>query len=114
MAKDITYYFKRQSRCEFDLSKIPPSISHTTIKAVQNEVNGVIVNPQQDDGGASSTNGGKRGVYLKLSGKEKALVGEYAYNHGVATAMQHFKSTGQLKSPMFVAGEMLTLGNMKT
>ena len=26
-------------------------------------------------------------TYLKLSGKEKALVGEYAYNHGVATAI---------------------------
>jgi len=74
MAKDITYYFKRQSRCEFDLSKILPSISHATIKAIQNEVNGVIANPWQDDGGDSSTNGGKRGVYLKLSGKKRGVL----------------------------------------
>ena len=75
MAKDITYYFKCQSRCEFDLSKIPPSISHATIKTVQNEVNG------------------KRGVYLKLSGKEKALVGstliitEWLLQYNISTAL---------------------------
>ena len=95
MAKDITYYFKRQSKCDFDLSKLPPSISQATIKAVRKEVN-EIVNPRGDgseDGEAS--NGSKRGFYIKISGKEKAIVGEYAYNHGVAAAMRHFKETGE-------------------
>ena len=90
MAKDITYNFKRQPRCKFDCLKY--HISHATIKAVQNEVNGVVANSRQNDGGALSTNGGKRGVYLKLSGKEKALVGEYTYNHGVATAIRALDS----------------------
>ena len=90
MAKGFTYYSKRQPRCEFDLSKILPSISHATINAVQNEVNGIIANPRQDDGGALSTNGGKGGVYLKLSGKEKALVGECSYNHGNTTFQEHW------------------------
>ena len=52
----------------------------------------------QGDGGVSSTNGSKRGFYIKTSGKEK---GEYTYNHGMATTIRHFKKTGQFDNPVF-------------
>jgi len=87
MAKDITFYFKRKPKCEFDLSKILPSISHATIKAVQNKVNAVAI-PDRDDGSGLSTSGeasstkSKRGVYIKVSGEEKAVIGKYAHDYG--------------------------------
>jgi len=80
------------------LSKIPPSISHATIKAVQNEVNAVVI-PERDDGGGLSTSGeasstkSKRGVNIKVSGEEKAVIGKYAHDHGVAVAKGHFKDS---------------------
>jgi len=83
-------YFKRKPKCEFDLSKIPPSISHATIKAV-------VVIPERGDGGGLSNSGetsltkSKRGVYIKVSGEEKAVIGKYAHDHGVAAAIRHFK-----------------------
>ena len=35
--------------------------------------------------------GKTRGEYIKLTDKEKAIVGEYAAKHGIAAAMRYFK-----------------------
>jgi len=54
------------------------------------------VNSQGDgskNGGAS--NGSKRGVYIKILGTDKAMIGEYTHNHRVVAAIQHFKQIGQ-------------------
>ena len=63
----ITYYFKHQPRCDFDLSKVPPCISHATIKAVQKEVNAIV--SSQGDGsvedGRVSLTKNKKGFLLK-------------------------------------------------
>jgi len=40
LAKDITYYFKRCLK--FDISKLSPDISESTIVAMENEVNTMI------------------------------------------------------------------------
>ena len=86
MAKDLTYYFKPKPKCNFDLSKLSRSVSQATIKAIQKEVDRVV-SSDREDGAASN---GKRGVYLKILGTDKAMIGEYANNHGVAAAIRHF------------------------
>ena len=40
MAKDITYYFKQCSK--FDISKLLPDVSQSTIVAMENEVKAVV------------------------------------------------------------------------
>ena len=47
---------------------------------------------------SSPAAGNKRGAYLKISAKNKAMIGEYASKNGVAAAIHHFKQTGQFLS----------------
>ena len=93
MAKDLTYYFKPIPKCDFDLSKLLRSIPQATIKAVQKEVDGVASSGREN----SAASNGKRGVCMKISGTDKAMIGEYANNHGVTATIRHFKQTGQFR-----------------
>jgi len=93
MAKDLAYYFKPIPKCDFDLSKLPRSIPQATIKAVQKEADGVASSGREN----SAASNGKRGVYMKISETNKAMIGECANNHGVAATIRHFKQTGQFR-----------------
>ena len=48
MAKDLIYYFKQHSndKLSFDLTKLPPDISNSTIVAVESELKSVV-NPNE-------------------------------------------------------------------
>ena len=97
MTKDITYYFKGCSK--FDVSKLPPDISQSTIVAVENEVKAVVCSDKA--GSTCETTpaaANRRGAYLKISAKDRAVIGEYASKNGVAAAIRHFKKTGRFLS----------------
>ena len=97
MAKDITYYFKRCSK--FDVSKLLPDISQSTIVAVENEVKAVVCsNESVTTSETTPAAANRRGAYLKISAKDKAVIGEYASKNGVAAAIRHFKKTERFLS----------------
>ena len=56
----------------------------STVKAVENELKSVAAT-------FSPAASNKRGAYLKISAKDKAIIGEYASKNGVAAAIRRFK-----------------------
>ena len=95
MAEDITHYFKQVSK--FDVSKLPLDILQSTVNAVENELKSMEITSSSSSETTPSA-GNNRGVYLKISAKDRAMIGEYASKNGVAAAIHHFKQTGQFLS----------------
>ena len=97
MAKDIREYFKRNTEI---LSRLPPDISQSTIDAVQVELSKVRSCDETDSNSAGGCS--KRSPYIKLSPKDRATIGQYATQNGIAAAIRHFCQSGKfpdLKEP---------------
>ena len=65
------------------LSKLVPS---STIQAANNAVQKFV----SDDSHCHPSGNGKRGSYAFYTDKERAAIGNYAVQHGTATAIKHF------------------------
>ena len=70
-------------------------VSQSTIVVVENEVKAVVCsNKAATTSETTPVAANRRGAYLKISAKDKAVIGEYASKNGVAAAIRHFKKTG--------------------
>ena len=66
---------------------------------VENEVKAVVCsNKSVTTSETTPAAANRRGAYLKISAKDKAVIGEYASKNGVAAAIRHFKKTERFLS----------------
>ena len=87
MVKDIREYFKRKT------PRLPTEISQSTIDRVQVELSKVCSYEKTDPNGAGGCTS-KRGPYIKISPKDRAVIGQYAAQNGIAAAIRHFPQNG--------------------
>ena len=82
--KDLTHYFQRRN----DKQGLPSSVSQTCIDSVNKELSSI----------KQSVGPNSRGEYIKITAKDRAVIGEYAAKNGIAAAIRHFKRNGQFPS----------------
>ena len=76
--KDLRHYFQPRN----DSLR---SVSQTTIDSVNKELSSI----RQNDG--LKSRGEYFGEYIKISAKDRAVIGEYAARNGISAAIRHFK-----------------------